>query len=164
MVCTYGTPLRKMSPCANNPRLGTLPRASAKFSVSAVRLSSRTLSLAPTVGLFGNIVGVAELCGRKIVLKPFPTKVPLKLSNTSSGGAGVTEGVLERSLLVTPWISKPDGRLIVAPLGRVGLRVAALGRAFWADILDMDHSKLTLVLAQLKYGKNGNEGWGFKLL
>lgn len=115
MVCTYGTPLRKMSPCANNPRLGTLPRASAKASVSAVRLSSRTLSGGPCAGLFGNVVGVAELCGRKMVLKPFPAKVPLKLSNTSSGGAGVVEGCFERSLLVTPWISKPDGRLMVAP-------------------------------------------------
>ena len=104
MVCTYGTPLRKMSPCANNPRLGTLPRAPAKASVSLVRLSSRTLSVAPCVGLFGNMVGVAELCGRKIVFNPFPANVPWKLFNTSSAGAGVVEGCFERSLLVAPWI------------------------------------------------------------
>ena len=129
MVCTYGTPLRKMSPCANNPRLGTLPRAPAKASVSLVMLSSRTLSVVPCVGLFGNIVGVAELCGRKIVLNPFPANVPWKLSNTSSGGVGVVSGCSERSLFVTPWIAKPGGRLIVAPLGR----------GAWTAILNMDH-------------------------
>ena len=140
MVCTYGTPLRKMSPCAANPRLGTLPRASAKARVSAVRLSSRTLSATPCVGLFGNVVGVALLCGRKIVLNPFPANVPWKLSNTRSGGAAVVEGGFERSLLVTPWISNPGGRLIVAPLGRCAWRGAW---AAWAAIFNMDHSKFT---------------------
>ena len=122
-----------MSPCANNPRLGTLPRESANVSVSVVRLSSRTLSVGPCVGLFGNVVGVVELCGRKIVLNPFPAKVPLKLSNTSSGGTGVAEGCSERSFFVTPWISKPGGRLIVAPSGG----------DVSAAILNIDHSKLT---------------------
>ena len=117
MVCTYGTPLRKISPCSENPRLGTLPRGSAKASVSVVRLISRTLSGTPCVGFTGNVVGVAVLCGRKIVLRPFPAKVPLKLSNTRRGGGGVVEISPERSLLVTPCISKLDGRLIVAPSG-----------------------------------------------
>ena len=117
MVCTYGTPLRKISPCLDSPRLGTLPRASAKASVSVVRLTSRTLSVSPCVGFWLNVVGVASLCGRKIVLRPFPAKVPLKLSNTSRGGAGAVGISFERSLLVTPCISKLDGRLIVAPSG-----------------------------------------------
>ena len=136
MVCTYGTPLRKMSPCADNPRLGTLPRASAKVRVSVVRLSSKTLSVGPCVGL-GNVVGVAELCGRKIVLNPFPTNVPWKFSNTRSRGAGVVEGFCERSLLVTPWISNPAGRLIVCPLGGCAWRGA------WTAIFNIIHSKLT---------------------
>ena len=69
MACTYGTPLRKISFCPADPRLGMLPRELENDSVSVVRLSSRTLS--ELTGM-GNFVPLELLFGRNIELKPFP--------------------------------------------------------------------------------------------
>lgn len=85
--------MRKISPCASSPRLGTLPRGLEKDSVSVVRLSSRVFSLGGVgagglIGL-GNVVPLGgPLFGRKIVLKPVPAKVPVKFDSTPSGGGG----------------------------------------------------------------------------
>ena len=83
-----------MSFCPSSPRLGTLPRALEKDSVSVVRLSSRTLSLGAVGG--GGLTGLGKvvplggpLFGRNIKLKPVPAKVPVKFASTPSGGDGV---------------------------------------------------------------------------
>src|ERR1035438_2374198 len=89
MDCRYGTPLRKMSGCTS-PRLGTEPRGAEKDSVSAVRFSSRTLSLGGT-GATGSGVGEPRL-GRKMVLKPWPVNVPVKAASGPKPGA--TAGLL----------------------------------------------------------------------
>src|ERR1700681_3358720 len=86
MVCRYGTPLRKMSPCGVVPRLGTAPSLLEKASSSEVRFSSKMLS--PGGSGFGSGVGVTELLGRKMVLKPFPTKSPANAASGPSGAGG----------------------------------------------------------------------------
>src|ERR1035438_6921054 len=76
-------PFRWMSFCGTVPRLGTSPRLLENESVSAVRLSSSTLSL------LGNGIGSGGelgLLGRKMVLKPLPTKSPAKAASGPSGG------------------------------------------------------------------------------
>jgi hypothetical protein len=55
------------------PRLGTKPRLCPNDKVSRVRFSSSTLSPTGSPG-----VGVAELSGWKMVLKPLPRYVPVK--------------------------------------------------------------------------------------
>jgi hypothetical protein len=69
------------------PRLGTEPRLGEKVRVSAVRFSSRMLSVLET-GI-GNGVGVAVLSGRKMVLKPLPVKAPVKAASGPRLGGGV---------------------------------------------------------------------------
>lgn len=91
IVCTYGTPLRKMSFCFSRPRLGTFPRDGENVSVSVVKLSSRTFSLGGVgaggeMGLGKVVVVGGPLLGRKIRLKPVPAKVPLKFDKTPKGG------------------------------------------------------------------------------
>ncbi len=85
-----------MSCWPSSPRLGTLPRALEKDSVSVVRFSSRTFSFGGVGGGgltgLGNVVPLGPLFGRKIVLKPVPAKVPSKLASTPSGGAGMGVG------------------------------------------------------------------------
>src|SRR5580692_8879187 len=72
----------------SEPRFGTDPRPGENERVSEVRLSSRTLSEVGT-GM-GSGVGVAGFCGRKIVLKPLPVKVPAKPASAPSvGGASL---------------------------------------------------------------------------
>src|ERR1700747_2283439 len=73
-----------MSPCTI-PRLGTEPRLVEKDKVSVVRFSSRMLSLLGTGT--GNGVGVAVLCGRKIVLNPLPVNVPVQSASGPRLGA-----------------------------------------------------------------------------
>src|ERR1700680_2215690 len=85
IVCRYGTALRKMSPCTM-PRFGTEPRLFEKERDSTVRFSSRTLSCGG-IGGMGNGVGVAVLLGRKMVLKPLPSKLPLKSARGPRLGA-----------------------------------------------------------------------------
>ena len=85
-----------MSFCADNPRLGTLPREVENASVSSVRFISRTFSLGAVGGAgltgLGNVVPPA-LFGRNIKLKPDPAKVPAKLDRTPSvGGATAARG------------------------------------------------------------------------
>ena len=100
-VCTYDTPLRKMSFCLASPRFGILPRGGENESVSVVKFNIRTFSLGVVGGGgktgLGNVVVVGgPLLGRKIRLKPVPAKVPLKFSKTPSGGAtdGESEGLV----------------------------------------------------------------------
>src|SRR6266851_1330398 len=117
MVCRYGTPLRKMSPCGVVPRLGTAPRLLEKASSSEVRFSSKMLS--PGGSGFGSGVGVTELLGRKMVLKPFPTKSP---ANAASGPSGAGGGGVWATLW-SGWTSlkkKSPGSLMV-PLEPVSL-------------------------------------------
>jgi hypothetical protein len=92
MVCRYGTPLRKMSPCVCEPRFGIELRFDENDSDSSVKLSSRTLS-----DVIGGVngVGVTVLSGRKIVLKPLPCQLPVNAARgprfadrTGGGTAG----------------------------------------------------------------------------
>src|ERR1700712_2147040 len=84
MVCRYGTPLRKTSPCSA-PRFGTEPRLGENDRTSLVRLSSRMLSLV-FCGI-GSGVGVMGLFGRKMVLKPWPCQSPTKSASGPRFGA-----------------------------------------------------------------------------
>src|ERR1035438_9559905 len=114
-------PFRWISFCGTVPRLGTSPRLLENESVSAVRLSSRTLSL------LGNGIGSGGelgLLGRKMVLKPLPAKSPANAeSGPSGGGTGVGAG------LVWSGRSSPKkkslGRLMVA-LGFESLIVVSI--------------------------------------
>jgi hypothetical protein len=99
MVCRYGTPLRKMSPCTI-PRLGTEPRPLENDRVSEVAFSSRMLSLLET-GM-GSGVGVAALSGRKIVLKPLPANVPVNSASGPKLGPGDAVAVNVERLETSP--------------------------------------------------------------
>ena len=87
-------PLRKMSPCGSDPRLGTEPKLGENDKVSEVTFNSRMLS-EPLTGV-GSGVGVLLLFGRKMVLKPLPFQVPTKAANgprfggTMGTGGGAT--------------------------------------------------------------------------
>ena len=72
------------------PRFGTVPRLFEKERFSEVRFSSRILSRGGGGGGtgFGSMVGVAALSGRKMVLKPFPTKSPTNAESGPRGGGG----------------------------------------------------------------------------
>jgi len=132
-VCTYDTPLRKMSVCLASPRLGILPRGGENESVSVIKFSSRTFSLGVVGGGgktgLGNVVVVGgPLLGRKIKLKPVPAKVPLKFTKTPNGGAtgGESEGFdLGSKLPSTLWIWKgAKTRLDIPARKSIGLDMA----------------------------------------
>jgi hypothetical protein len=135
-VCTYDTPFRKISGCFARPRLGILPRGVENESVSLTKFSSSTLSLwagssggaiklkgvgSGTIG-FGNVVvDGGPLLGRKIKLKPVPTKVPLKFSRTPKGGASdeESEGLdLGSKFWSTCWIWKGAKRRLEIPASK----------------------------------------------
>src|SRR5882757_9713676 len=85
-------PLRKISACGPDPRLGLDPRLAENDNISSVRFSSRTLSDPMIGGL--KTVGVAALSGRKMVLKPLPVQLPVKAESgpRMGGGTGAAAG------------------------------------------------------------------------
>src|SRR3981189_2693651 len=112
-----------MSP-STSPRLGTAPRGSWNDSDSTVRFSSRMLSLSGC-GV-GNWVGVAEFCGRKIVLKPRPMNVPVNALR-SAGAGGATPGWTGTSLMVkSVGICTAEVSLVWGRARRAGTRVFAV--------------------------------------
>jgi hypothetical protein len=158
-VCTYDTPLRKISDCFARPRLGTLPRGVENERVSVIKFSSRTLSLwvvsgtiklgnvgGGTIGLGNVVVDGGPLLGRNIKLKPVPAKVPLKFARTPKGGSsdGESEGLdLGSKLRSTCWIWKPEGAKI-----RLGIAVSksiGVDMATWARMgLEREQVKMRL--------------------
>jgi len=120
MVCRYGTPLRNMSPCGSEPRLGTEPKLGENASFSEVRLSSRTLSRGGGGGggAMGNCVGVTGLSGRKIVLKPWPFHFPRKKERGPRLGAPAealaSSALFKSRFSTTSPKTKSSGREILA--------------------------------------------------
>ena len=88
MVCRYGTPLRKMSPCGVVPRLGTEPRLFENDEVFGGEVEFENVVARPGGSGLGSGVGVALLLGRKIVLKPLPTQSPTNAARGPRGGGG----------------------------------------------------------------------------
>src|SRR5271163_2758798 len=102
MDCKYGTPLRTMSSCVSKPRLVTLPRFGPKDRDSAVRFSSNTAS--SNCPLFdGGRYWLSVLAyGRKMVLNPRPTHLPVNAASGPRGADVVLIGQISRSRLTSP--------------------------------------------------------------
>src|SRR6266702_8608735 len=163
MVWRYGTPFRKASASAPEPRLGIEPRLFENDSVSSVRFSSSTLSAGSVVLIGPGIcVGVVVLSGRKIVLNPCPVNVPVKADNGPSVGgsvkgtaAGAAACAAALNTVSTWWIEKFEvlENVLVSGLG------SSMGRSFrWLQArLSMPVRTREAAFASLGPARRGTE-------